>query len=58
MWHKKPCFIYTSEKTGTARRSPLFIALTFENYKRYLFLFFYEILVLSKNKNTNVYCFF
>ena len=46
---------YTSEKTGRARLSVFFIALTFENYQRY---FFYEILVLIKSKNINVCCFF
>ena len=42
----------TSEKTSTlCPLSALFIALTFENYEWY---FFYEILGLFKNKNTNV----
>jgi len=30
--------------------SALFIALTFENYERYILLFFYEILGLIKKK--------
>jgi len=38
-----------------ARLSAFFIALTFENYERY---FFYEILVLNKSKNINVFLFF
>jgi len=47
-------FLYslTSEKrTLRVRIFTFFIAVTFENYKRY---FFYKILVLIKSKNINV----
>jgi len=46
---------YQRKDGHRVRLSVLFISLTFENYERY---FFYEILVLIKNKNINVYCFF
>jgi len=50
-------FYYTLAKRWAlrVRLSALFTALNFENYEPY---FFYEVLVLIKNKNTNICCFF